>query len=409
MKLSKTNNYKEKRKMKRVRLISMLLSAAMLISAVPVTGVSAAQTSAAGSYTSGKIVETENLTVMEKAQGAAAATQLGWVKKNNKWYYVTAKGNYTGWAKIDGEYYLFGNDGAMKTGWQQVGNKWYLLAPNGKMITGWRKVNGKWYFMNNSGDMKTGWIKCGYNWFYLKNTGAMAAGGWEKIEGKWYYFSNNGVMYAGPHVYKIDGKYYFFESSGALTTKTGFQTSDKGNTFYTRSDGTVLTNGEVEGKITDSEGIAVNKVSNAMDQKAQLYVSDTNYLVLADVGEHVLRVYQGKRGEWNKVKGDWEFSCGAPATRTPQGQFKLCCKYPTDYGWKMFTKCKAAYCYWTTAGFLLHTILYDKYSSGDPEYEEVVDDRLGMDISMSCIRLPLEAARWIYTNIPHGTTLVVYE
>ena len=170
-----------------------------------------------------------------------------------------------------------------------------------------------------------------------------------------------------------------------------------------------MTNGEVEGKITDSEGIAVNKVSNAMDQKAQWYVSDTNYLVLADVGEHVLRVYQGKRGEWNKVKGDWEFSCGAPATRTPQGQFKLCCKYPTDYGWKMFTKCKAAYCYWTTAGFLLHTILYDKYSSGDPEYEEVVDDRLGMDISMSCIRLPLEAARWIYTNIPHGTTLVVYE
>ena len=54
-------------------------------------------------------------------------------------------------------------------------------------------------------------------------------------------------------------------------------------------------------------------------------------------------------------------------------------------------------------------LLYDKYSYGDPEDADIADDRLGMNISMSCIRLALENARWIYTNIPHGTKLVVYE
>ena len=170
-----------------------------------------------------------------------------------------------------------------------------------------------------------------------------------------------------------------------------------------------MTNKEIGGKIINAEGIAVNKVNDVMDQKAQWYDSNTQYLVLADLSEHALRIYQGKKGEWTRIKGSWEFSCGAPATRTPTGQFKLCWKYETEYGWKRFEKCKAAYCYWTTAGFMLHTILYDKYSEGNPEYADIADDRLGMNISMSCIRLALEHARWIYTNIPHGTRLVVYE
>ena len=395
--------------MKRVRLYAMLLSAAMFISAVPVTGASAAQTNSAVSAASEKIAETENLTVKSQAQGsAAAAAQQGWVKKGNYWYYVTAKGNQTGWARINNRFYYFDNQGVMKTGWIQISGKWYCLASNGEMKTGWRKINGIWYLLEYSGEMKTGWVKYNSSWYYLRKNGSMATG-WEKIDGKWYYFGGAGTMYTGPHVYQIGGTYYFFESSGALTEKTGFQVSDKGNTFYTKSNGTVVTNSEIEGKLTDSEGVAVNKVNDEMDQKAQWYQSDTNYLVLADLSEHELRVYQGKRGEWTKVRANCEFSCGAPATRTPTGQFKLICKYPTDYGWKMFTKCKAAYCYWTTAGFLLHTILYDKYSYGDPEDAEIADDRLGMNISMSCIRLALEDARWIYTNIPHGTRLVVYE
>ena len=386
--------------MKRVRLFAMLLTSALFMSSIPVTSVSAAQ----------KVSDTESIIVKEEAQGAAAATgQLGWVKKGNDWYYVTEKGNHTGWAKINGKFYFFNKDGAMQTGFIKDNGKWYFCTGAGYMKVGWQKIQGTWYYFDlASGAMKTGWVKTDGHWYYLDPSGAMAHG-WRKVDSKWYYLGNGGAMYTGPHVYKIDGVYYFFESSGALTTKTGLQVSDKGNTFYTNSNGTVVTNKEIDGKVINGEGIAVNKVNDVMDQKAQWYDSDTQYLVLANLSEHALRIYQGKKGEWTRIKGDWEFSCGAPATRTPCGQFELCWKNQSDYGWKKFEKCKAAYVYWTTAGFMLHTILYDKYSEGNPEYADIADDRLGMNISMSCIRLALEHARWIYTNIPHGTKLVVYE
>ena len=58
---------------------------------------------------------------------------------------------------------------------------------------------------------------------------------------------------------------------------------------------------------------------------------------------------------------------------------------------------------------MLHTILLDKWGWGDPEYVDVVDGRLGMNLSLSCIRLAIEDARFIYNNIPTGTRLVVYE
>ena len=387
--------------MKRVRLFAMLLTTAIFVSSIPATGASAAQ----------KAPVTESVITKEEAMGDASATvQLGWVKKGNFWYYATKKGYHTGWAKIDGLFYYFNKAGVMQTGFVKDAGKTYFCTSDGHMKVGWQKIKGTWYFFDLiHGDMKTGWLYSDGDWYYLDDkTGALVTG-WRKVDGKWYFLGQGGAMYTGPHVYKIDGVYYFFEKSGALTTKTGLQVSDAGNTFYTNKDGTVVTNKEIAGKVINEEGIAVNKVNDVMDQKAQWYDSDTQYLVLANLSEHALRVYQGKKGEWTRIKGDWEFSCGAPATRTPCGQFELCWRVQNDYGWKMFEKCKAAYVYWTTAGFMLHTILYDKYSYGDPEDADIADDRLGMNISMSCIRLALENARWIYTNIPHGTKLVVYE
>ena len=362
--------------MKRVRLFAMLLTTAIFMSTIPVTGVSAAQ----------KVSETESVITREEALGSAqAAVQLGWVKKGNNWYYLTQKGYHTGWAKINNLFYYFNKDGVMQTGFIKDAGKWYFCTTDGHMKVGWQKINGTWYFFDLiRGYMKTGWVYSNGAWFYMDKSGAMATG-WRKVDGKWYYLGEDGVMYTGPSVYQIDGVYYFFENSGALTSKTGFQVTNKGNTFYTNKDGTVVTNKEIGGKVINSEGVAVRKVDDAMDQKAQWYDSDTQYLVLADLSEHALRVYQGKKGEWNRIKGDWEFSCGAPATRTPCGQFKLCWKVQNDYGWKTFEKCKAAYVYWTTAGFMLHTILYDKYSYGDPEDADIADDRLGMRYQVGCL------------------------
>lgn len=58
---------------------------------------------------------------------------------------------------------------------------------------------------------------------------------------------------------------------------------------------------------------------------------------------------------------------------------------------------------------MIHTILFEKWGGQDPEYVPVLDGRLGMNLSLSCIRLSLDNARFIYNNIPTGTRLVVYE
>ena len=53
--------------------------------------------------------------------------------------------------KVDGNWYLFNNSGAMKTGWQISGGRWYYMDGSGKMLTGWQQLKGKWYFLNTSG------------------------------------------------------------------------------------------------------------------------------------------------------------------------------------------------------------------------------------------------------------------
>lgn len=37
-----------------------------------------------------------------------------------------------------------------------------------------------------------------------------------------------------------------------------------------------------------------------------------------------------------------------------------------------------------------------------------MDGRLGMHLSHGCVRLQIDNAKWIYNNIPRGTTVVVY-
>ena len=390
----------------------MLLATTLSLSSLPAANVSAAQTSASAGYVT---EEAQPLTVKEAKTTTKAKTpaKLGWVKKNKQWYYVTKKGNKTGWAKIDGKKYYFNAKGIMQTGVVKIKGKKYYFAKSGEMKTGWQRINKKWYYFQPEGWMKTGWKRLGAKslnrWFYLnKKTGAMETG-WQTIDGKKYYFGKDGVMFTGPHVYKIGKKYYFFESGGALTTKKGWQVSNTGNHFYTYKNGTVAVNKEIDGKIIAADGVGVIKTKNAMDKAAQRYTSDTKFLVLANLSTHKLCVYKGNCGEWKRVKGEWDLTCGAPATRTPTGQFKLVYKQPTNYGWKDFTLSRAAYVYWTTAGFMIHTILYSKWGGEDPEYVDVVDDRLGMNLSLSCIRLSLENARWIYKNIPTGTRLVVIE
>ena len=49
--------------------------------------------------------------------------------------------------KMDGTWYLFGENNAAKTDWQAVGGKWYLMDEDGSMLSGWQKDGDTWYLL----------------------------------------------------------------------------------------------------------------------------------------------------------------------------------------------------------------------------------------------------------------------
>lgn len=93
------------------------------------------------------------------------------------WKLKKADGAYARneWLKVNGAWYLFGDNSTMMTNWVQVNGVWYYLDPvNGDMKTGWQLVGGVWYYLEpSSGAMRTGWVLDGGKWYYLDASGKM--------------------------------------------------------------------------------------------------------------------------------------------------------------------------------------------------------------------------------------------
>jgi uncharacterized protein YjdB len=137
----------------------------------------------------------------------------------------------------------------------------------------------------------------------------------------------------------------------------------------------------------------------SMDAKAQGYSSRTGYLILIDKNTHYLSLYRGSQGNWNQDRS-WKVDVGAPGTSTPSGVFNLGTKLLYfDSG-----TCRCWYASQVTGSIYLHSVLY--FQTGSPS--RIMDGRLGMSISHGCIRMELSNAKWIWDNVPAGTTIVVY-
>ena len=137
----------------------------------------------------------------------------------------------------------------------------------------------------------------------------------------------------------------------------------------------------------------------SMDAKAQGYSSRSGYLILIDKSSHYLSLYRGSQGRWSQDRS-WRVDVGAPGTSTPSGVFNLGTKLLYfDSG-----TCRCWYASQVTGSIYLHSVLY--FQTGSPS--RIMDGRLGMSISHGCIRMELSNAKWIWDNVPAGTTIVVY-
>ena len=96
-----------------------------------------------------------------------------WKQDEKGWRFKKKDGTYPKdeWAKVNGVWYYFGQNGYMTTGWKQVDGNWFYLAADGAMQTNWILTDGNWYYMNADGSMATGWVMVKDTWYYLNQKG----------------------------------------------------------------------------------------------------------------------------------------------------------------------------------------------------------------------------------------------
>lgn len=168
-----------------------------------------------------------------------------------------------------------------------------------------------------------------------------------------------------------------YTTEGYVTTSAG--TTKAGSVSYTLA----------------KEGEAKNQ---QMYQYAQGFSSDTGYLILVNRALHRVAIYQGSKNNWKEIKY-WPCVVGKPSTPTPTGTFKIKGRF-NYFG-------DGHLCWWCTqieGYYYFHTVLY--YTDTAPI--RVLDGTMDAAASAGCIRLEEPNARWIYTTIPRGTTVHIY-
>ncbi|MDO4615865.1 MAG: GBS Bsp-like repeat-containing protein [Lachnospiraceae bacterium] len=152
------------------------------------------------------------------------------------------------------------------------------------------------------------------------------------------------------------------------------------------------------GSLSFSMAKAGEAKNQQMYQYAQGFSSDTQYLILVNRGLHRVAIYQGSYNNWKEIKY-WPCVVGKPSTPTPTGTFKIKGRFDwfgSDHK-----------CWWATqieGYYYFHTVLY--YWGDAPT--RILDGTMDAAASMGCIRLEEPNARWIYTTIPRGTTVHIY-
>lgn len=343
--------------------------------------------------------------------------QAGWIDLSGKRYFAIEDGSLriNGWLYTGRNYYFCGGDGAVLKGFQTVSGKRYYFDADGIRQSRWITVSGNTYFAMEDGSLRKGWLYADSKNYFCNSAYVVVKGNYA-IDGVAYSFDQHGAMIkkSGWGEYK-GNKYYFNPATGFPyknqwvsfgTTQyyanskghmvSGFYTIN-GRLYYFYPDSKIMArNTTINGYQIGANGVAVPTRMARMYSMAQGYSSTTPYLIMVDRASHKVGVFKGGRGLWNNLYY-WDCADGAPSTPTVGGIFKVGMKgYYFDSG--------SARCFWYTqfyGNYLFHTVLCYKDGS-------IMDGRVGMALSHGCVRLQIPNAKWIYDNIPKGTTVVVY-
>ncbi len=130
---------------------------------------------------------------------------------------------------------------------------------------------------------------------------------------------------------------------------------------------------------------------------AQNYSSNTDWLIMVDTSLNRIGIFRGQKGNWSWSRF-WQCSTGKPLTPTVLGEYRV-------YG-KGYSFGSGFTCYYYTqfyGDYLIHSVTYYQ------DTFNVMDGRLGMNLSHGCVRLDINNAKWVYDNVPYNTKVVTYQ
>lgn len=325
----------------------------------------------------------------------------GWKSKGVFYGVPTAAQLRNGWVRLSGKWQYMKNGVAVKSRWVVTSNNMPAPAMKGKQR----------YWIDSKGTLACGRLinpkkaadkKAGY-YAYARSTGAVVCGTWYNGKNRCYVATKAGKLptkggwlttkkYAGSSQrYRIDGKTHA-AMVGKFKVGKSYYYGYKGKGYIVRND-VVKVNGK--GYWASAKGV-LHRDSQVyrLVKKAQGYASDTRYLIMIDIDDPRFILLQGSKGNW-KIRNVWECDTGAPSTPTIRGVYKMGIKgYSFGHGY-------TCYYYSQILGdYLIHTRIYQ-------EGTWIMNDGpLGRRCSQGCVRLATGNAKWVWDNVPSGTTIV---
>ena len=129
------------------------------------------------------------------------------------------------------------------------------------------------------------------------------------------------------------------------------------------------------------------------------YTSHTNFLIITDINRQKTHIFIKNGSSWGLVRS-FDCSTGINASPTTRGIFTISDRGTWFYSDRLASGAK----YWLrfNGQYLYHSVPMDKRKNIIPG-----EDIVGEKRSSGCIRLMTDDAKWLFENIPSGTTAVI--
>lgn len=131
------------------------------------------------------------------------------------------------------------------------------------------------------------------------------------------------------------------------------------------------------------------------------------YKLIVDVSDQRVHVYQ-----WNESSQDYDkkvqqFKCstGTKKTPTPLGTYQASTGPAARWHYFKQFNSWAQYAYSIEGDVLFHSVLFSQKNENTVSKSSVRN--LGKRASHGCVRLSVDDAKWIWSNCPNGTTVVI--